>query len=92
MKDFGDFSGSPVVKTQHFHSRGHRFDPWSGNPICHMVCQKKKKVQDLGLNTCSPSFFKTSTKISGAAFPRRMSSPPGLSYTHFSQVFASNSQ
>ena len=25
-----DFSGSPVVKP-HFHCRGHRFNPWSGN-------------------------------------------------------------
>ena len=26
-----DFSGSPVVKTPHFHCRGRGFDPWSGN-------------------------------------------------------------
>ena len=26
-----DFPGSPVVKTPHFHCRGHGFDPWSGN-------------------------------------------------------------
>ena len=26
-----DFPGSPVVKTRHFHCRGHRFNPWSGN-------------------------------------------------------------
>ena len=25
-----DFPGSPVVKTLHFHHRGHGFDPWSG--------------------------------------------------------------
>ena len=25
------FSGGPVVKTPQFHSRGHRFDPWSRN-------------------------------------------------------------
>ena len=27
----GDFPGSPVVKTLHFHCRGHGFDPWWGN-------------------------------------------------------------
>ena len=26
-----DSPGGPVVKTPHFHCRGHRFDPWSGN-------------------------------------------------------------
>ena len=26
-----DFPGDPVVKILHFHCRGHRFDPWSGN-------------------------------------------------------------
>ena len=26
-----DFPGSPVVKTLHFHCRGRRFNPWSGN-------------------------------------------------------------
>ena len=26
-----DFPGSPVVKTLHFHCRGHRFDPWLGS-------------------------------------------------------------
>ena len=24
-----DFPGGPVVKTPHFHFRGHEFDPWS---------------------------------------------------------------
>ena len=28
---YWDFPGSPVVKALHFHSKGHRFDPWSGN-------------------------------------------------------------
>ena len=23
--------GGPVVRTPHFHCRGHRLDPWSGN-------------------------------------------------------------
>ena len=27
----GDFPGGPVVKTPHFHCRGCRFDPLSGN-------------------------------------------------------------
>ena len=26
-----DFAGSPGVGTWHFHCRGHRFSPWSGN-------------------------------------------------------------
>ena len=26
-----DFPGGPVVRTPHFHCRGHRFDPWSGD-------------------------------------------------------------
>ena len=27
----GDFPGGPVVKTPHFHCRGHRFNPWWGD-------------------------------------------------------------
>ena len=27
----GDFPGGPVVKTTHFHCRGHVSHPWSGN-------------------------------------------------------------
>ena len=26
-----DFPGGPVLRTLHFHCRGHGFDPWSGN-------------------------------------------------------------
>ena len=26
-----DFPGGPVVKTPHFQSKGHGFNPWSGN-------------------------------------------------------------
>ena len=26
-----DSPGGPVVKTPHFHCRGHGFDPWPGN-------------------------------------------------------------
>ena len=29
LKKMWDFLGGPVVKTQHFPCRGHRFDPWS---------------------------------------------------------------
>ena len=28
---FRDFPGGPVVKTLHFHCRGHGFDAWLGN-------------------------------------------------------------
>ena len=27
----GYFPGGPVVKTLHFHCKGHGFDPWLGN-------------------------------------------------------------
>ena len=27
----GEFPGGPVIRTPHFHCRGHRFNPWSGN-------------------------------------------------------------
>ena len=39
-----DFPGGPVVKTLHFHCRGHRFDPWSGyqDPIFLVVWPKLK--------------------------------------------------
>ena len=30
-RECGDFPGGPVVKTLHFHCRGHGFDPWLGN-------------------------------------------------------------
>ena len=30
-QNVGDFSGGPVVKTPHFHCRGHGFDPWLRN-------------------------------------------------------------
>ena len=30
-KLYRDFPGGPVVRTPHFHYRGHKFDPWSGN-------------------------------------------------------------
>ena len=28
-RGLGEFSGSPVVRTLHFHCRGHGFDTWS---------------------------------------------------------------
>ena len=31
LKNHNNNPGDPVVKTQSFHYRGHRFDPWSGN-------------------------------------------------------------
>ena len=34
---------SQVFKTQHFQYRGHGFDPWSGNPLCH-VAQPQKNI------------------------------------------------
>ena len=36
FKRFRNFPGGLVVMTLHFHCRGHRFDPWSGNqdPTC----------------------------------------------------------
>lgn len=33
----GNVSGGPVVKTQHSHRRGHRFDPGEGTKILHAV-------------------------------------------------------
>ena len=41
LKHSRDFPGGPVVKTPHFHCRGSRFDPCSGNsdPAC---CTKVK--------------------------------------------------
>ena len=41
-----EFPGGPVVKTLHFHCKGHRFDPWLGNknPKCHQVRPKNMYV------------------------------------------------
>ena len=40
-----DFTGSPVIKTLSFQSRGCRFNAWSGNydPVCQAWPEKKKK-------------------------------------------------
>ena len=39
-----DFPGGPLVKTS---SRGHRFNPWSGNqdPACRVVQPKEKRMK-----------------------------------------------
>ena len=44
-KSLRDIPGGPVVKTLHFHSKGHRFNLWSGNYdlLCLMAQPKKKK-------------------------------------------------
>ena len=40
----GDFPGGPMVRTLHFHCRGHGLDPWSGIKTPHALrCGKKKK-------------------------------------------------
>ena len=46
-----DFVGSPVVKTLHFHCRGHGFDPWLGNshPTCHVAWPKTNKQRQIFL-------------------------------------------
>ena len=43
-----DFPGFPVVKTQSFHCRGHRFSPWSENQDLASCCmvQKIKKERN----------------------------------------------
>ena len=40
-----DFPGGPEVKTPHFHCRGHRFDPWSGNQDPAWGTAKKQNKQ-----------------------------------------------
>ena len=42
MLHFGGFPGGPALKMLHFHCRGSRFDPWSGNknPTSCMADQK----------------------------------------------------
>ena len=43
-----DLPGGPVVKTAHFHYRGHGFDLWSGIELrsCMPRGQKRKKKND----------------------------------------------
>jgi hypothetical protein len=40
-----DFPGVPVLKTLHFHCRGHVCDSWLGNsdPRCHTAKKRKTK-------------------------------------------------
>ena len=42
-----------MVKTPHFHCRGHRFDSWLGNydPMGHCQKKKKKKAVELRLSS-----------------------------------------
>ena len=49
--EFMDLPGSPVVKTLHFHYRGYRFDPLSGNydPTWRAAGPKKKKRKSIEL-------------------------------------------
>ena len=46
-----EFPGSPVVRTLHFHCRGHGSNPWS--PTCHVVQPKilKNEVLDVRIIT-----------------------------------------
>ena len=44
-----DFFGSPVVKTPHFHCRGHGFSLWLGTKIPHVAQPKNKKIHSSGL-------------------------------------------
>lgn len=37
------FPDSPVVKTQHFLCRGHKFNPWLGTKISHAAEHGQKK-------------------------------------------------
>ena len=48
--EVGGFPGCPVVRTPRIHSRGHGFDPWSGNkdPTCPVLWPKKKKYEVYG--------------------------------------------
>ena len=41
------FPDSPVVKTQHFLCRGHKFNPWLGTKISHAAwCSQKLKINN----------------------------------------------
>ena len=42
-----DFSGGPVVKTLHFHCRGHKFNPWSGSKVPHATQCSQKETTDV---------------------------------------------
>ena len=42
-----NFPGSLVVKTPHFHCRGHGFDPWWGTAILHALWWSPKKPKPM---------------------------------------------
>jgi len=56
-----DFPGSPVVKTQHFHCKGYRLDPWLGNwnNTCHSVRPKTKQKTGTHFTIHTQSCFET---------------------------------
>ena len=41
-----DIPGSSVLKTQHFHCGGKRFDSWSGTRIPHAIWNRRKSLED----------------------------------------------
>ena len=44
----GEFLGGPVVRSPHFHCRGHRVNPQLGSKILHAAqCSQKKKKKDV---------------------------------------------
>ena len=44
----GEFLGGPVVRSPHFHCRGHRVNPQLGSKILHAAqCSGKKKKNDV---------------------------------------------
>ena len=49
MRDDRDFPGGPVVKTLHFHCRGHkaRVQSLVADPTCHAVRPKKRMRDDI---------------------------------------------
>ena len=51
-RGLGEFPGDPVVRTPHFHCRGHGFHPWRETKIPHAAqcSQKKKKSRGLKIN------------------------------------------
>ena len=61
-KIYTDFSGRPLVKTPHFHCRGCRFSPWSGDKS-HMLdsVAKNKTKQKKRLNKIMCKYIHTHT-------------------------------
>ena len=83
-----DFPGGPVVKTPHFHCRGHGFNPWQGSqdPACFVAKKKKKKKKTTSYRLVNPTATKNFTL--GLSNPEKLvsiklkssSSPPSTSY------------